>query len=154
MGQSYATLIISTIGREPTLNLYPTRQMALNCAKTFFLEGVTQTYVYPLFEPASYKYGDCKPSSSFLKKEDFKKEDGGYDGKPDKKDIIRIEGKNSLVVGKTAVLLNRTNIGYPPIKNKAKTKYVLVDGIVYIGGFEYRNKKWKRTLKAFIHNIL
>ena len=53
--------------------------------------------------------------------------------------------KNTIVVG-NKVWINDTLL--PPVPCKG-SNITTIDDKVYIDGYEYKNGKWKRTLKAF-----
>lgn len=55
--------------------------------------------------------------------------------------------KNTIVVG-NKVWINGTLLPSAPCKGRNST---LIDGKVYLDGYEYKNGKWRRTIKALWH---
>ena len=46
------------------------------------------------------------------------------------------------------MILNGEEIPKPPTKMNNTT---MINGKVFVGGYEYKDGKWKRTLKAWFH---
>ena len=57
----------------------------------------------------------------------------------------------SVSVGNRAVIINNEKISFDP---KMKGKSIsIVNGVPYVDGYEYKDKKWKLTLKALYHKF-
>lgn len=57
---------------------------------------------------------------------------------------------NKVVVAGNRVWMNGNEL--PPCPSAGRNVTV-IDGNVYIDGYEYRSGKWKRTLKALWHKL-
>jgi hypothetical protein len=53
---------------------------------------------------------------------------------------------NDTIITDKKIVINGKEIPEPPCKRNNTT---MINDKIYIGGYEYKNGKWKRTLKAF-----
>lgn len=54
-------------------------------------------------------------------------------------------------IGNRTVIINNEQISFDP---KMKGKSIsIINGVPYVDGYEYKDKKWKRTLKALYHKL-
>lgn len=58
--------------------------------------------------------------------------------------IIQINGK---------VYIDGLEIPKPPIKNNDKYNCTIINNKIYINGYEYKQGKWCKTLKAMYYKI-
>lgn len=58
-------------------------------------------------------------------------------------------------VSKQGVLVNGVDVEFPNhlLKEGRRLTTTIVDGKIFINGYEYKNGKWKRTLRALYHHI-
>lgn len=61
---------------------------------------------------------------------------------------MNIQISNSCTVIGNRVTINGVEL--PPVPSKGYCSTV-IDGKVYIDGYEFKNGKWKRTLRALLH---
>lgn len=63
---------------------------------------------------------------------------------------IQVNGDGVIVIGseRTVYIKGKTIKFHPNMKGNNVTT---INGKVYIDGFEYKNRAWKRTLKAFLY---
>lgn len=63
---------------------------------------------------------------------------------------VRVEGNGVIVIGNERfAYIDGKKVPFHP--NMRGNNVTTVDNKVYIDGFEYKNGKWKRTLKGFFH---
>lgn len=63
---------------------------------------------------------------------------------------IQVNGDGVIVIGNERIVyMNGKEIPFHP--NMKGNNITTIDGKAYIDGFEYKNGKWKRTLKALFH---
>lgn len=61
---------------------------------------------------------------------------------------MNIQINNNCIVVGNKVIINGVEL--PPVPSKGYSSTV-IDGKVYIDGYEFKNGKWKRTLGALWH---
>ena len=61
---------------------------------------------------------------------------------------MNIQINNNCIVVGNKVIINGVEL--PPVPSKGYSSTV-IDGKVYIDGYEFKNGKWKRTLRALWH---
>lgn len=68
---------------------------------------------------------------------------------------ITIQGSNNCIVGSVNdnVYINGKMIPPPPGCSKGYRSTTIIDNEVFINGYEWKDGKWKRTLRALWHLI-
>lgn len=60
----------------------------------------------------------------------------------------KIESSQVFITYDGKIIINGKEIPKPPIKTNNAT---IINGGVFIGGYEYKDGKWKRILRALFH---
>lgn len=55
---------------------------------------------------------------------------------------------SQIITGDKKIIINGKEIPEPPVKTNNVT---IINDNVFIGGYEYKNREWKRTYKALFH---
>lgn len=58
-------------------------------------------------------------------------------------------GEQSVVIGSN-VLINGVEIPPCPVNSN---NYTIINGKVFVGGYEWKNGRWKKTLRALYHKL-
>lgn len=58
-------------------------------------------------------------------------------------------------VSKQGILVDGVDVEFPKnlLKEGRRFTTTIVDGKIFINGYEYKNGEWKRTLRALYHHI-
>jgi hypothetical protein len=60
--------------------------------------------------------------------------------------------QGTVIIGNT-VYINNKKLPPPPNCTGTYSNVTVIDGKVFINGYEWKNGKWKRTLRALWHMI-